>query len=381
MPATEEDRKEHVRVDVDLSRSGAVLLVIGLPAGADFGIDFHRWQVGPRFRGLRLIPPGVHCVSTSSGSAVASEASGKEKVGVRLGLGEDELHANHSCFFHWFESGGVVVRRWDSAVEQLVELEEDDCARYEQGVRRFEFDADLAPYPLDGLSDWQKATASLSRPLLDQIQPVRRTICPSQAPLPPTHQNEEEGGTSSVVVEGPVLERNRIFYTPIDVRGIPPGLTPEMVTLVGMDKSHLIGDMQRMERLLAEFEYAFLAFFLGHSWESFEHWKSLLQVFCSSETKLHMTEPEPWERFLRCLVQQMGKFPEDFFVADLTGGNCLAPLIRGFLELIHDAPYEAWKALEAEMRQLMEERFGVPMDPDCPDLEDEEGPQVVNLSG
>jgi hypothetical protein len=28
----------------------------------DFGIDCNEWQTGPRFKGLKMIPPGIHAV-------------------------------------------------------------------------------------------------------------------------------------------------------------------------------------------------------------------------------------------------------------------------------------------------------------------------------
>ena len=42
---------------------GAFLLIENLPVGSDIGINLHAWQVGPKFRGIKMIPPGFHIVS------------------------------------------------------------------------------------------------------------------------------------------------------------------------------------------------------------------------------------------------------------------------------------------------------------------------------
>ena len=45
-----------------LFREGAVLILHEVPEGTEFGIDYHSWTVGPKFRGIKMIPPGVHFV-------------------------------------------------------------------------------------------------------------------------------------------------------------------------------------------------------------------------------------------------------------------------------------------------------------------------------
>jgi A1 cistron-splicing factor AAR2 len=44
-----------------LYEQGAILLLLDTPANTEFGIDCHVWRVGDRFKGIKLIPPGVHC--------------------------------------------------------------------------------------------------------------------------------------------------------------------------------------------------------------------------------------------------------------------------------------------------------------------------------
>lgn len=41
----------------------ATLLVLDVPANFSLGIDGVSWTVGPLFKGLKMVPPGLHLVS------------------------------------------------------------------------------------------------------------------------------------------------------------------------------------------------------------------------------------------------------------------------------------------------------------------------------
>jgi A1 cistron-splicing factor AAR2 len=45
-----------------LFREGAIFVFLDVPVGTEFGIDYNSWNVGPQFRGVKMIPPGVHFV-------------------------------------------------------------------------------------------------------------------------------------------------------------------------------------------------------------------------------------------------------------------------------------------------------------------------------
>ena len=45
-----------------LFREGAILLLLNMPEGSEFGIDYNSWTVGPKFRGVKMIPPGIHYI-------------------------------------------------------------------------------------------------------------------------------------------------------------------------------------------------------------------------------------------------------------------------------------------------------------------------------
>lgn len=51
------------QVAARLAAEGATLVVEGVPAGTEFGVDLHTWSTGERWVGVSLIPPGLHFVS------------------------------------------------------------------------------------------------------------------------------------------------------------------------------------------------------------------------------------------------------------------------------------------------------------------------------
>lgn len=45
-----------------LFAEGAVLVLLDMPEGTEFGIDYNSWHVGPKFKGIKMIPPGFHFI-------------------------------------------------------------------------------------------------------------------------------------------------------------------------------------------------------------------------------------------------------------------------------------------------------------------------------
>lgn len=45
-----------------LFEEGALLVLLDVPVRTEVGIDCYMWQAGPRFKGVKMIPPGLHFV-------------------------------------------------------------------------------------------------------------------------------------------------------------------------------------------------------------------------------------------------------------------------------------------------------------------------------
>jgi hypothetical protein len=96
---------------------GAVVVVLDLPVGTEFGLDYNVWNVGPKFRGVMTVPPGVHFVFHAS-----SAGGGGRQTGPRSG---EFLHLSR---------GDVVVRRFNPLTEEL--LRADDVELVLRGNRQ-----------------------------------------------------------------------------------------------------------------------------------------------------------------------------------------------------------------------------------------------------
>ena len=61
-------RKNHQPSEMDQEKArilfdqGAMFLLLNFPEGSEFGIDNYSWTVGPKFRGIKMIPPGIHFI-------------------------------------------------------------------------------------------------------------------------------------------------------------------------------------------------------------------------------------------------------------------------------------------------------------------------------
>jgi len=53
-------------IDQDLARrlllEGATLIFLDVPRGTEFGVDLKSWNTGKKFKGVKMIPPGLHYV-------------------------------------------------------------------------------------------------------------------------------------------------------------------------------------------------------------------------------------------------------------------------------------------------------------------------------
>lgn len=49
-----------ITMDVHEVRKRASILCLDVPPGTLFGVDLQAWTTGPKFKGVKIIPPGTH---------------------------------------------------------------------------------------------------------------------------------------------------------------------------------------------------------------------------------------------------------------------------------------------------------------------------------
>merc|ERR1712142_236139 len=107
-----------------------------------------------------------------------------------------------------------------------------------------------------------------------------------------------------------------IRYSNISNRKFPTGSSPAEITMHCMDTTHqlglLIGNMEKLygdqvsssmshqdsgKEVLAEVQFAFLAFLVGMNYDSFEQWKKLIVMMCTCDSAL-VNYPDLFIKFI-----------------------------------------------------------------------------------
>ena len=322
-----------------LAHCGAAILCLNCPTGLEFGLDLHQWTIGPKFLGVKWIPPGahfVHYVAESPGGAGGGMVP--SGGGARCG------------FFCFLKPSQILVRRWCAESETLEPLEcPDEELRFQDGVRHFEFDLHMGPYPWQDdkakslWTSWRDLSSFVSWPVIEKIEPVAKSRTVGGTSLPLTRDEKaligeevEKGGAGGGAAGGADAsgagggERDlasddtraehaqfgRLFFSTIPKvkTGGLKKLSPAEITRLYHDKSDVVRRLVRHEyssvrdrseeklkegaaghpdehdtedsdflALLGELQAAFVVFLLGQHYEAFEQWKSLLVLLTSCE--------------------------------------------------------------------------------------------------
>lgn len=58
--------EDAMKMSPELSRylfeNGGTIIITDVPKGTDFGIDLKSWNTGENFKGMKMIPPGLHFI-------------------------------------------------------------------------------------------------------------------------------------------------------------------------------------------------------------------------------------------------------------------------------------------------------------------------------
>ena len=117
------------------STHGGTVLLFDVPPGTEFGIDCTIFTVGDKFRGVKMIPPGLHLVLLGAAGHDVTRVAEFVRVGV----------------------SDVVVRKWDPATETFASGSGYDEAQTERVL------VNTISTPSPGLtppSRWKSGTGS-----------------------------------------------------------------------------------------------------------------------------------------------------------------------------------------------------------------------------
>lgn len=428
-----------VNIDQQAARhyadKGATILLLDVPEQTHVAFDHQSFVVGPKFKGVKMLPPGTHMVSYNAASRTGD-------------------FAPTSSFFVHLAPSQVYVRRWSTEQELLFELPADEAEPFQAGARRYDFDQNLAPYNLHAYQQWQSLSSCISQGVISRLSPLPSGNISITAEADPAHlkpvtpaekklyaqlqQGQTEAGSAgstAVRVDGeqqseaapsdrqqdmsdmqasdlkPQEGVGRCYYTQLPRLVKVPGMTPQQLTALNLDKTGLLNDIlqkhcgNKPADLLGELQFSFLAFLMGQSLEGFAQWKAIIHLLLGCQDGPLQAHIHFFIRFLQCLhsqlqhslvqepVSQSDSEPAlgaPFgipVIEELLADSFLQQLFAQFFGMLHEeAAAVNIKLLAAsqQVQQLLQEKLG--WDFDVQDIgrdeeEDEYAPTVVQLDG
>ena len=252
----------------------AVLLILDAPQGLEFGFDFNVWTTGPRFKGLKLIPKGLHLYYYSTSSFTCG-------------------------WFRHFKEREVVVCRWDAASENIVWI---DDVEQEQRIRANvkQFDPFLAAYPISATTYTQKernhheSWLRISNLISDKA--LERFLPPSGHISAMTSTSYHTVTTDTSITSDDWLAFTNTATIKSDAKGA--NLSNAM-----LDQSWLVEALIKQSYdndeslMLAELQLSFVVFLLGQVYDGFAQWKAIVQLLCNAQGLL-CSRPRFMAKFL-----------------------------------------------------------------------------------
>ncbi|PQM43037.1 hypothetical protein Pyn_17673 [Prunus yedoensis var. nudiflora] len=292
------------------------------------GIDTQMFSVGPDFKGIKMIPPGPHFVYYSSSTRDGKEFS--PIIGFFVDAGPSE----------------VIVRKWDQQEERLVKVPEEEEERYCQAVRSLEFDRHLGPYNLSQYGDWKQLSNYITKSIIQRIEPIGGEITVAS-------ESTMRVNTPSTMMEKALDEQ----------------LNSSRHKLL---ESVLLEDYGGSEDLLlAELQFAYIAFLMGQSLEAFLQWKSLVSLLFGCTEAPFRTRSRLFAKFIRVIYYQLKQglqkdcsdtnsgstlLDDSWFSAD----SFLHRLFKDFFLLVQDASVVDGDLLSwtRKLKELLENNLG-----------------------
>ncbi|CAH9105533.1 unnamed protein product [Cuscuta europaea] len=313
---------------LQLVKHGATLLFLDVPQFTLIGIDTQMYSSGPNFKGIKMIPPGVHFVYYSSSNR------------------EGNTFSPIIGFFIVVNPSEVIVRKWDKQEERFVKFSEEDEERYTEAVRRLEFDRQLGPYMLNQYEDWRHISNYITKAVIERIEPIGGEITVSSEPesisnIPRTPMEKalaEQLRSSTYTVPAQKSERKGCYFTSIPRLIKHKGLSGHELTSMNLDKTHVLETILAKEyggnedSLLGELQFSFVAFLMGQSLEAYLQWKLITSLLLGCvEAPLH-TSSRLFTKFVRVIYHQL-KFglQKDSKNADVSEEGAMALLEESWL--------------------------------------------------
>lgn len=356
-----------------LFEDGAMLVLLNLPEGTEFGVDYTSWNVGPKFKGLKMIPPGVHFIYYS---ACNSDGQCSPRTG----------------FFHNFSKREILIKKWDHQTEDIsaTPVSAEELERI--SANKKELDQFLGPYPYENYKTWVSLSSYMTEKLIKRLEPISGVInsvaqfishpCDSQSRKLQMETDTPETSDSNGLPNLEEVANSRIRFTEISKPAYPQGCSPAQITQHNLDSTLTLdavlanGD-QNEEDILGEIQFAFVCFLIGQVSDAFDQWKRLVHLLCSSSLAVEK-RPNLYSKFISLLFYHIKEIPEDFFVDIVSSNNFLVSTLHElFLTLEGDKVEANLQRRGLQFRKHLTKKFKW----DFTEEPSDEAPVVVDLEG
>lgn len=325
-----------------LYENGALFVLLDFPEKSEFGIDYTSWHTGSLFKGVKMIPPGIHFIYYS----VASTRD-PGQFGFRNG------------FFYNFNQKEILVKKWNKQNECIDDslLTEVDLSNI--SLNKKELDRYLGAYPYEEYKRWIALSNKLNMDMVTKLSPQSGIISSASTLVGQefTSSKKDSKKTSDIVGENLneilkapkslkeaeqrlpqmyELENTAIRFTPIK-KLYPEGTSGAKLTAYSIDMSfsfeYLLKNNynSQVDNILCELQFAFICFLIGQLYDAFEQWKNLLNLICNSEEAI-LINTKFYLNFIQIVYFQLKEVPKDFFYDILSKNNFLTICLHNLFD-------------------------------------------------
>ncbi|CAN1122837.1 Protein AAR2 homolog [Linum perenne] len=329
---------------LELVKQGATLLLLDVPQYTLVGVDTQVFTVGPAFKGIKMIPPGIHFLYFSSSNREGKEFS--PVIGSFIDAGPSE----------------VIVRRWEQQEERLVKLSEEEAERFAQAVLRLEFDGNLGPYNASQYRDWKQLSNYLARSIIERIEPIGGEITISSEsriyeniPKSSMEKTLDEQLVNNKFSTSTSIDKSTVrgcYYTRIPRTIKHKGIAAKELTSLNLDKTELLESILMKyyggseDVLLGELQFSYIAFLMGQSLEGFFQWKSMVTLLLGCVEAPFRTRSRLYTKFIKVIYYQL-KFG---LQKDREDANSAGVGVSSLLD-------ESWFTADSFLHRLFKEFF------------------------
>ncbi|XP_015786310.1 protein AAR2 homolog [Tetranychus urticae] len=354
----------------DLLSEGGFFLLLDLPIGSSIGIDLSDYSVGEKFKGFKMIPPGLHFIHYS-----AVNSKNRNEIAPRTGL------------FHFFQPKEVIIRKWDGGNEDISSelLDADEFQRYQDNLIG-SLDQHLAPYPFREYQRWINLTNYISLTVLEILNPICGKIKSVTEMIslryPEDVQQPETSTSKRLTVDNlmpymKVEPNSQIQFTQLSKLPKLPreAINPSDLTKHSIDQTYTLDEAlkryQHTNDILGELQFSFVTFIVGQVNDSFEQWKAMLKLLCASDQAISKY-PSMYLNFIRVFSLQLKEVPEDIFVDIVDNENFLVSVLRDFFfnifsnEMVDRKLKEAAERFKRQVTEKYKWDFEEEPEDECP---------------